>query len=354
MSRPGTTITRSETRPGRSAPTGTGPWFVVGPTGTADADAAGPRKPIKSLSEYATRFGARAAHVNDGGGGAGLLYDAVDAYFRGGGSECYVSPATYNATELALAVHAEANNRVAILATSNTAVVATLTGEATIASITPGQERVTSLWTPWVTFNSGGVTRTISPEAIVAALMAENDGLGVTPNQPSAGTFGVSSVAESVASAFNDADRATLNTNGVNLLRLMFDGVRVYGYRTLADPTSDSNWVSLANARLFMSIQAQADAVAERFVFRQLDGQRKTINEFGGALTGVLLPFWANGSLYGVTPEEAFRVDVGEAVNTDTTIANKELHAILQLRTSEFAEEVILELVKTRITEGIS
>jgi uncharacterized protein len=388
MSRPGTTITRSETRPGRSAPTGTGPWFVVGPTGTADADAAGPRKPIKSLSEYATRFGARAAHVNDGGGGAGLLYDAVDAYFRGGGSECYVSPATYNATvgtyetnivtalglftkdlgpgqvsvpgrttpatKLALAVHAEANNRVAILATSNTAVVATLTGEATIASITPGQERVTSLWTPWVTFNSGGVTRTISPEAIVAALMAENDGLGVTPNQPSAGTFGVSSVAESVASAFNDADRATLNTNGVNLLRLMFDGVRVYGYRTLADPTSDSNWVSLANARLFMSIQAQADAVAERFVFRQLDGQRKTINEFGGALTGVLLPFWANGSLYGVTPEEAFRVDVGEAVNTDTTIANKELHAILQLRTSEFAEEVILELVKTRITEGIS
>jgi hypothetical protein len=389
MSRPGTTSSRSTTRPARSARTDVGPWFIVGPTGTADTDPLGPRKSVKSLFEYATRFGSRAAHVNDGGGGAGQLYDQVEMFFKEGGAEIFVSPATFNATpstyetniaaalalftkdlgpgqvsvpgrttaatRLAVATHGEANNRIPVLASTNTAVVATLTADATIASITPAQERVTSLWAPWITVAglTPGTFRTVGPECIVTALMAENDALGVTPNQPSAGDFGQSDVAINVVASFNDADRTTLNVNGVNLLRLVYDGVRVYGYRTLADPTTDPDWVNLANARLFMQIQALADAISERFVFRQIDGQRKTINEYGGALTGMLLPFWERGSLYGTVPEEAFRVDVGENVNTDTTIANKELHAIMGLRVSEFAEEVIFELVKVRITEAV-
>lgn len=388
MSRPGTTVTRSTVRPARSARTGTGPWFVVGPTGTADTDPLGPRKPCTNITEYATRFGTRAAHVNDGGGGAGQLFDQAYAYFKGGGAELFVSPATYNATagtyetnialalaqftrdlgagqvsvpgrvtaatRLAVAAHAELNDRIAVLASTNTAVVATLSADATIASITPAQERRTSLWSPWVTISDATqVTRTVGPECIVAAAMAKNDGDGITPNQPSAGVLGISDVAVTAVVSFIDADRATLNAVGVNVLRSMFDGIRIYGYRTLADATTDPDWVNLANARLFMAIEALAEQIMERFVFRQLDGQRLTINEFGGALTGMLLPFWERGSLYGVTPEEAFRVDVGPNVNTDQTIANRELHANIALRVSEFAEEVILELVKTRITEAI-
>ena len=388
MSRPGTTLTRSETRPARSARTSTGPWFIVGPTGTADSGA-GPRKPCKSLSEYATRFGSRASHTNDGGGGAPAMYDQAEFYFKSGGAELYVSPATYSgtagtyetniatalalftkdlgpgqmsvpgrttmATKLALAVACLATNRIGVVATSNTAIVSTLVSEAAITSITPEEERYMSLWGPWVTVPgvAGVGTRTISPECIVAGLMAFNDGAGITPNQPSAGDYGQSDVALDVVSSFNDADRATLNANGVNILRMMYEGVRIYGYRTLSDPSADSEWINLANARLFMAIQAQADAIAERFVFRQLDGQRLTISEFGGELTGMLLPFWTKGSLYGVTPEEAFRVDVGPNINTDVTIAAGELHANIALRTSQYAEEVILELVKTRITEAL-
>lgn len=390
MPRPGTTLTRTEQRTSRSARTNTGPWFIVGPTGTADTlGAAGARIPVRSLTEYAARFGARSAHVNDGGGGAFAMYDQAEFYFKEGGAELFVSPATFNATpatyetniataaglftkdlgpgqfsvpgrttpatKLLVAQHCEANNRIAIMTTTNTAVVATLTAEATIASITPAQERYSSLWTPWVVVPgvNGVGTRTISPECIVAGRMAFRDGEGRSPNQPAAGELGESIEAIDTVVSFIDVDRTTLNANGVNVLRDMYNGVRIYGYRTLADPATDANWVNLANARLFMAIQAQMDAVAERFVFREIDPQRKTINEYGGALMGVLLPFWERGSLWGVVPEEAFRVDVGENVNTEATILNRELHANVAVRTSEFAEEVFVELVKVRSAEVI-
>jgi hypothetical protein len=191
------------------------------------------------------------------------------------------------------------------------------------------------------------------PEAVVAAIMARNDGDGVTPNQPSAGIFGESSYALAPLYSFTDAERATLNLNGVNLLRSIYGGVRVYGYRTLADPTTDDNWINLANARLFMAIEAEASAIAERYVFRQIDGQGHTISEFGGELTGMLLPYWQRGSLYGVTPSEAFRVDVGPNVNTAASIAGGFLRANVILKVSPFAEEVVIELVKSRITEEV-
>lgn len=390
MPRPGTTLTRSETRVSRAARTGTGPWFIAGTTGTSDTDPEGVTKPVRNLSEYAARFGARVAHVNDGGGGPFAMYDAADEYFVRGGSELYVSPAVYHATpatyetnlgtalgrlvsdlgpgqesvpgrttpetKLAVANHARDTNRIAVLATSNTANLATMTAEATIAGIGDEAEEHASLFGPWVTIPGplGVGTRLVSPEAIVAGTMALNDADGISPNQPSAGQlYGQIDEALSVEASFGDADRATLNINGVNLLRPMFGGVWIYGYRTLADPTTNPNWTNLGNARLFMAVQAQFDAVAERYVFRELDGQRHVINEFGGELTGQLVPFWRAGSLYGATPAEAFRVDVGVNVNTDATIANKQLRANIILKTSEFAEEVVLELVKARITEAL-
>jgi phage tail sheath protein FI len=313
------------------------------------------------------------------------MYDAAEFFFKERGAEMFVAR-TADATDpvlsaalltfardlgpgqvsapgritpsqqLMLAVHAEANNRIAIIDGPDTPTPATLTAAATIAGITANQERYSAMFAPNVVvppLTTGGANRTIAPSAIVAGLMARRDAEGVTPNQPAAGLLGESEEGLNVSQNYIDVDRTTFNLNGINILRPMYDGVRVYGYRTLADPVTDPDWKNLSNARLFMAIQAQADAVMERYVFRQLDGQRQTINEFGGALTGVLLPFWSQGSLYGITPEEAFRVDVGPNVNTDVTIAAGELHANIALRVSEFAEEVILELVKVRVTEAV-
>lgn len=380
MSRPGITLRRVSTRPAQSPPTATGPWFVAGKTGTADTDARGVRKPVISLSEYAARFGSRTAH-----GANPEVYDNVESYFLDGGSQVFVSPTadlldpalqaavdkftidlgpgqvsspgrTTSAQRLILGTHAANNNRVFVGAVTNTGTLATLVADAVVTGASLDSDRVSSLFGPWITVpvaGGGGATRTISPEGIVAAAMSRNDARNVSPNQPSAGEFGVSDIALDVAFSFSDADRATLNSNGINLLRSMYNGVRLYGYRTLADPSADDLFVNLGNARLLMAIQAEIGAIAERFVLRQIDGARTTISEFGGAITGVLIPFWTSGALYGATAGEAFKVDVGPNVNTDDTIKARELHANIQLRMSEFAEEVIIDLVKVSTGESL-
>ena len=100
---------------------------------------------------------------------------------------------------------------------------------------------------------------------------------------------------------------------------------------------------------------ALAGAVAERFMFRQIDGERRLINEFGAALIGeACMPFFLAGSLFGTSPDEAFFVDVGPSVNTDLTIANNELRAVIQLRMSPFGEEINIEIVKLLVTEQIA
>jgi hypothetical protein len=102
-----------------------------------------------------------------------------------------------------------------------------------------------------------------------------------------------------------------------------------------------------------MAIFAQADLIAENYVFSEIDGKGVTIKKFGGELQAMLMTFFQEGSLYGDTPDQAFIVDTGSTVNTPTTIANLELHAVLMVRMSPFAELVVIEIVKRLVTEAV-
>lgn len=100
-----------------------------------------------------------------------------------------------------------------------------------------------------------------------------------------------------------------------------------------------------------MQIAAEADALGETYLFDEIDGQGRLIASYGGALTAMLMPYWNIGSLYGTTAEEAFQVDVGPSVNTPTTIADKQLRALVMVRPSPFAEMITIEIVKQQINE---
>ncbi|MBD0327843.1 MAG: hypothetical protein ICV68_15520, partial [Pyrinomonadaceae bacterium] len=153
---------------------------------------------------------------------------------------------------------------------------------------------------------------------------------------------------------WTDAERDSLNTVGVNVIRHLPDGVTLYGFRTLAKPDSDaSGWMTLNNQRLRLAITAEAEAIAEAFLFDQLDGKGQKIAEYRGALMGVLLRYYTAGSLFGETPEEAFFVDVGPGVNTPTSIANGELQAVLSVRMSPMAELAVIEIVKTSVSPAL-
>lgn len=77
--RPGTLVTIRETPVPRSAPTDTGTWFVAGQTER------GPVAPqlVSSMADYARIFGVRVSY--------GMLYDALEAFFREGGRRAYVA-----------------------------------------------------------------------------------------------------------------------------------------------------------------------------------------------------------------------------------------------------------------------
>lgn len=249
--------------------------------------------------------------------------------------------------------HAAAKRRFALLDLVDSADDATLVAAAaTLRALS--NARYGAAFAPWATIPglSIGTTRTVPYSAIEAGMIARNEATGKGPNEPTAGVNGIAQYATGLSqSAWDDTEREALNDGGVNVARVMSGAVRTYGYRTLVDPTTAPAWLQASNARLDMAIKAKAAQIAERFNFAQIDGRKRKIGEFGGELAAMLLPFWTSGQLYGETFQEAATVDVGSQVNTPETIAAQELHAILAVRMSPFAERVIIEIVKVENSE---
>lgn len=372
MPAPGTILTDRARPPARAALTDTSTLFLVGPTASGTAET--PTK-LRDISDYTTAFGART--------GAGIpTYDYLDAFFREYGGTVWFAKLTSASTKYqdALATftdelgpgqvaaigaetaalhthlleHAALLNRHALLdcALADTA-EATLTAIATTDSADPNAS-YGELFAPWASIPAipGGSARDVPYSAIQAAILSRNDKAGVVQNQPSAGVWGISTYALDVETVFTDDERETLNDAGVNVARLIHGTVRTYGCRTLA-PDTDAYTLG-SNSRLRMAIFAQAEVIAESYVFAQIDGRRVKINEYGAQLSALLARFYEAGALYGDTARDAFRVDVGATVNTDETIAANELHAVMLCRMSPFAELVQIDLVKVAITDTVA
>jgi len=249
--------------------------------------------------------------------------------------------------------HAAAYNRVAILDPPDTATKATLL--TSVSGARTVNARYGAMFGPWIIIPgiTAGTTRTVPPSALVAGLIGKQDSLG-SANVPAAGVNGQAAFAiDLTQAAFLDADREELNGAGFNVIREMFGGVRVYGWRSLANPVTEVSWKFFNNVRMIMQIAAEAEAIAENFLFQEIDGQGRTIARFNGALVGLLTPFWTEGSLFGLTAGESFDVNTSSAVNTPETIANGELRAIIGVRLSPFGELVHIEIVKVPITEEV-
>jgi hypothetical protein len=249
--------------------------------------------------------------------------------------------------------HAGNNKRVAILDAPDTATVATLLASATGART--GNQKFAAMFWPWMIAPGivTGTTRSVPPSALIAGLLSRNDAAGMGADQAAAGDNGQAiAVIDTSQNPQTDAVRAQLNVGGVNIVRELFGGIRVYGWRSLVDPTAEASWVNFGCARLYMSIAADAAQIAEAFMFDKIDGQGKTLSALSGALSGMLQTYYNSGDLYGASASDAFFVDTGAQVNTPTTIANHEIHAVLYVKMSEFAEMVAIEVYKKPITEA--
>jgi hypothetical protein len=265
---------------------------------------------------------------------------------------------TAAASRTYLLQHASANRRIALLDASDTATVATVVTEVTTIRTNAGNDvaRWGALFAPWIRVNgiAAGTTREVAPSSIVAGIMGRNDVAGTAIGQPSAGTiYGISRTALALAQPYTDTDTATLYNAQANSIRTGPNGIMVYGDQALCDPLVYPLWQGLGSNRTVMKIAAQADAILQNHVFAVMDGQGHEFAKLAGELVGMLMPIWEEGSLYGATFDEAARVDTGPKVNTPASIAARELHATVAVKTSPAADWVTLNLVRVATTETL-
>ena len=375
MTRPGVDVVTLANPSPSTPPSDTSVLFVAGVTTTTPAAAV----QIRSMEDFVAQLGART-------GAAIPTYDALDCFFHEGGSLAYVSPMKSSSVALsdyqaALALfdeglgpgqlilpgmttatiqsaalaHCAQNNRVALLDTvagaNKAALIAAAGAFASDVNASYGALFGPTVEVPGVT---PGTTRQVGWAAIEAGIIARND---KTMNQDvaAAGENGISLFTlaiDPITPALVDQDYTDLNAAGVCMVRSRYGTIECYGYRSLAP--ADPAWSQFGYSRLRMAIVAEANAIGEAYVFSQIDGRGKTISRFAGDLGAMLATYYQAGALYGDTADDAFRVKTGPPINTDTTIANGELHAQLQVRMSPFAEYVLIQIVKVAITQALA
>lgn len=252
--------------------------------------------------------------------------------------------------------HANARNRIAYLDVEETDdTAAELKAKATVARAQEGSEKG-ALFGPWVTIpgTAPGTTRNVPASATEAAKASRSDAETGNPNVPAAGDNGVSQYATGLVAEVTDAaERDELNDAGLNLLRVRNGDVVTYGFRTLANKISKPNDWQLANARLSMAVANDANAIGERHLFRQIDGNGIELARFQGDLEAMLDAYYKLGALFGATPAEAYSVNVGPDVNTTASLADGQLNAAVSIKRSPFAETVTIEIAAVHPTNAV-
>lgn len=264
---------------------------------------------------------------------------------------------TTSAGQLQLLDHAQQRNRFAILDGADTVSDTTLVAAAQALYVAPNNgRRYGQLLAPWdvVPGLTPTTLRTVPPSARAMAQYSRVDALG-NPNQAAAGRNGRARFAVDLSQpAWTDAQRLSLNNAGVTVSRRRYGNViATYGMRSMADQSNDAQWSMAPNVRCVMAFVSQALVVGEEHEFDQVDGQGQALAQFRGELIAKANALYLVGALYGATPAEAFYVDTGPAINPVSLLALGEMHAQVALRTSPSAERVIIDVVKTPITQAL-
>lgn len=361
--------------PARGAPTQVDTAFVAvkATSGTVNTPIE-----VRSIADYVATFGAR---------GAGNLssYDWLDTFFREGGRRAYVSRYTGTGSDIDSALlsfsadlgaglvaapeetagattygkllnHAADTNRFALLDYANGDTVAAMTTLVGLIPATNADRGMTA--GQWVNVPApagviGGSARQVHGSAVTAALIARAQRQG-NPNRAAAGRDFPLQYATSFTRDVNDADRLALLNAGGNTFATKYGIMQLYGFQTKVAQTGDSPFWQ-ANAGIArMWLQDKAKVAGENYMFRAIDGQGRLATALKTDLEAIALELYEAGGLFGEDPSDAFSVEVGASVNTVNTIAQGELHAVMEARLSLHAKTVYIDLVSVPVTGQVS
>jgi hypothetical protein len=359
----------------KGIPVDTNTLFVAGPANQGSTTEA---VLTRSIGDVAAEFGAR-------GTGNTALYDYLDAAFGEGLSRAYVSRRANTDADITTALgrfdedlgpgqvaavgepagadifttllgHAATYNRVALLDVDMGDDVAAMIA---LGGVLGGLAAVDygALFGGWLEIPPplgvvGGSARQVPASAGIAGLIARVDANG-NPNRAAAGRDYPFQYATGFVNPIGKADREALLDAGVNPLASIYGVLENYGFQTAVPQSPDNPYWQFNCSRARMWIIARSRAAGEPFVFRTIDGQGKLANALRGAIDANLLELYGVDGLFGATPGEAFVTTVGGSVNTIDTVAQGELHAVSEVRLSQHAKAVIIDLVTVPVTSAI-
>lgn len=180
---------------------------------------------------------------------------------------------TSTAAQLLVSDHCDARNRLARVDGQPVALSSTLIAQA--ATLRAGDHPdVADMIAPRINFRGlapGSPGRTISPWVWRCAAETRNDKAGVPPNQPAAGRWGLCPGGLSPTVEWSDEDLSDLNDAGVNIIRVIDGELKLYGARTVADPSTDPAGIRVGSARFRMAIREIARYHAEQDEFAEID-----------------------------------------------------------------------------------
>ena len=144
------------------------------------------------------------------------------------------------------------------------------------------------------------------------------------------------------------AAQGDLNANGVNVIRSFTDGLRVWGARTLADPSSEYRYI---NVRRLMNMVKESIQEGTRWVVFEPNDETlwKSITR---DVSAFLMGLWREGALRGSSPEEAFIVKCDAETNPPDVIDRGEVITEIGIAPVKPAEFILFKIGQSVGGEG--
>jgi phage tail sheath protein FI len=281
--------------------------------------------------------------------------DALDLFLDSYGPGAVACPETHEiATDLI--VHANANNRIAILHLEEAA--ADPTGSAATLAAEDHSEHA-ALYYPWVYVPTdvAGVNRLIPPVGFAAGkrALAHNQ---TGPHQPYAGLVSSARFVNGVEVDVNRTLGDSLDEGYVNAIRLIANSIRIYGARSLSTDTDNFRFITIQDT--INSVVSEANASMEDLVFAVVDGRGGLFASIEGRLTAICERMKALGALYeaydvnGRLVDPGYSVKCDSSINTTAQLAEGTIKAQLGVRVSSVGDKIEVTIIKSNLTSSVT
>lgn len=257
-----------------------------------------------------------------------------------------------------LIAHANAYNRIAILHTASGDTATEAKTEASDLTGEDGSEHA-ALYYPWVftPTNVTGVNRLIPPDGFVAGARASAHN-SVGPHQPAAGAIAAGKFINGVEADINKTVGDDLDDNNVNAVRVIANGVRVYGARSLSTDTENFRFISVQDT--VNTVVHRANRSMEDLLFSPIDGRSALFTEIQGRLKSICEILAKEGALYpaydgsGKLIDAGFTVKCDSSINTTAQLAEGKVTAQIGLRVAPIGDKIEVTIIKSNLTGSVT